>query len=117
MANRVLARTVANECGTVLRSLVLANLSSLEDGAPKTQPSREIIFTACPVYRGLASSLPASVRGFAERLDYSRLKKLGQSTDHEPKTAERLDWVELIGTTVTRIPEFYYGTIARPTRP
>jgi hypothetical protein len=48
---------------------------------------------------------------------YSRLKKLAQSTDHEPKTAERPDWVELIGSTVTRIPEFSYGTIARPIRP
>jgi hypothetical protein len=27
------------------------------------------------------------------------------------------DWVELIGSTVTRIPEFSYGTIARPIRP
>lgn len=51
------------------------------------------------------------------RLDYSRLKKLAQSTDHQPKTAEQPDWVELIGVTVTRIPEFSYGTIARPIRP
>lgn len=35
-----------------------------------------------------------------------RLKKLAQSTDHQPKTAEQPDWVELIGATVTRIPEF-----------
>jgi hypothetical protein len=51
-----------------------------------------------------------------------RLKKLAQSTDHQPKTAEQPDaeqpdWVELIGATVTRIPEFSYGTIARPIRP
>jgi hypothetical protein len=45
------------------------------------------------------------------------LKKLVQSTDHQPKTAEQPDWVELIGATVTRIPEFSYGTIARPIRP
>ena len=46
-----------------------------------------------------------------------RLKKLAQSTDHQPKTAEQPDWVELIGSTVTRIPEFSYVTIARPIRP
>lgn len=51
MANRVLARGVANECGTVLRSLVLANLSSLEDGALRVQHRKEVIFAACPVYR------------------------------------------------------------------
>jgi hypothetical protein len=51
------------------------------------------------------------------RLDYSRLKKLAQSTDHQPKTAEQPDWVELIGVTVTRFLEFSYGTIARPIRP
>jgi len=31
--------------------------------------------------------------------------------------AERPDWVELIGSMVTRIPEFSYGTIAKPIRP
>jgi hypothetical protein len=46
-----------------------------------------------------------------------RLKKLAQSTDHQPKKAEQPDWVELIGSTVTRISEFSYGTIARPIRP
>jgi DNA-binding transcriptional LysR family regulator len=49
--------------------------------------------------------------------DWCSLKKLAQSTDHELTTAERPDWVELIGSMVTRIPEFCYGTIARPIRP
>jgi hypothetical protein len=40
-----------------------------------------------------------------------------QSIDHEPKTAEQTDWVELIGSPVTRIPDFSYGTIAGPIRP
>ena len=60
-----------------------------------------------------AHSLTASTL----RLDYSRLKKSAQSTDHETKMAERPDWVELIGSMVTRIPEFSYGTIAKPIRP
>ena len=32
------------------------------------------------------------------------LKKLAHPTDHETNTAERPDWVELIGSTVARIP-------------
>jgi len=41
----------------------------------------------------------------ALHLDYSRLKKLAQATNHELKTAELPQLVELIGPTVTRIPE------------
>ena len=42
----------------------------------------------------------------ALHLDYSRLKrKLAQATHPETKTAELPELVELIGTTVTRIPE------------
>jgi hypothetical protein len=39
-------------------------------------------------------------------LNYTRLKKLVQSANHEPKTAELPELVELIGPTVTRIPEW-----------
>jgi hypothetical protein len=36
-----------------------------------------------------------------------------------PRTKDgwRPDWVDLIGSTVTSIPTFSYGTIARPIRP
>jgi hypothetical protein len=36
---------------------------------------------------------------------------------NEPETPERPDWVKLIGSRVTSMPEFSYGTIARPIRP
>jgi hypothetical protein len=39
-------------------------------------------------------------------LDYTRLKKLVQSSNHEPKTAELPELVELIGPTLPRIPEW-----------
>jgi hypothetical protein len=42
----------------------------------------------------------------ALHLDYTRLKKLVQSTNHEAKTAGLPELVELIGSTVTRIPEW-----------
>ena len=41
----------------------------------------------------------------ALQLDYSRLKKFAQATNHEPKTAKLPELVEWIGPTVTRIPE------------
>jgi hypothetical protein len=40
------------------------------------------------------------------RLNYTRLKKLVQSSDHELKTAEIPELVELIGPTFPRIPEW-----------
>ena len=40
-----------------------------------------------------------------------RLKKLAQSTDHQPKTAEQPDWVELIGSTVTVFPSSPMGRL------
>jgi|AmaraimetFIIA100_FD_contig_31_12637337_length_834_multi_6_in_0_out_0_1 hypothetical protein len=39
-------------------------------------------------------------------LDYTRLKKLAEPSNHEPKTAELPELVEMIGPTLPRIPEW-----------
>jgi len=46
-----------------------------------------------------------------------RIDLKGSRTASTRICPQRPDWVELIGSTVTRIPEFSYGTIARPIRP
>jgi hypothetical protein len=49
------------------------------------------------------------------RLEYSHLKKLAQSTDHELKTPERPDWVELIGSIPSLPPQGteLWGSLSR----